>query len=179
MSSRANNRRKQQGETAIQLKVVIETPRGSRNKFKYDPAGKTFKLSKVMPEGMVFPYDFGYLPATKGDDGDPLDVLVLTDASLFPGCSVDCRLIGVIEAEQEEEGEKRRNDRLVAVATQSLLYSQITGLDQLPPVVLEQIKSFFSNYQRVRGIRFRVLGHSGPERGLEIIQPAAQHKHAA
>ena len=179
MSSTAHNERKHEGEPAIHLTVIIETPRGSRNKFKYDPGGQRFKLSKVMPEGMVFPYDFGYLPATKGDDGDPLDVLVLTDAPLFPGCSVDCRLIGVIEAEQEEEGEKRRNDRLVAVATQSLLYSQIAGLEQLPPVVLEQIKSFFSNYQRVRGIRFTVIGHSGPERALEIIQPAAEHKHAA
>jgi inorganic pyrophosphatase len=69
----------------------------SRNKFKYEPAQKMYKLSQVMPEGMAFPYDFGYIPSTKAADGDPLDVLVLTDETLFPGCLVDCRLIGVRE----------------------------------------------------------------------------------
>lgn len=66
---------------------------------------------------MVFPYDFGFVPSTKADDGDPIDVLVLTDEPLFPGCTVDCRQIGVIEAEQESEGKKQRNDRLIAAAT--------------------------------------------------------------
>jgi inorganic pyrophosphatase len=177
--SQRKKRDPQHTPKATQLAVIVETPKGSRNKFKYDPVTKTFKLSKVMPEGMVFPYDFGYVPSTKGDDGDPLDVLVLTDEPLFPGCWVDCALIGAIEAEQEEEGEKERNDRLVVVATQSLLYSEITKIDQLTPVVLKQIKDFFTNYQQVRGVKFTVLGHTGPERAIEIIQRAAEHKHVA
>src|SRR5437763_6775127 len=110
------------GET---VQVVIETPRGNRNKFKYDPESGFFKLSKILPEGMVFPYDFGFVPSTKGEDGDPLDVLVLTDDPLFPGCLVDCVMIGVIEAEQEEDGETQRNDRLIAVAQASLLYAEV------------------------------------------------------
>ncbi|MBV9180048.1 MAG: inorganic diphosphatase [Acidobacteria bacterium] len=177
--SPTSHRNRQRTSKPIQLAVIIETPRASRNKYKYDPAAQRFKLSKVMPEGMVFPYDFGYLPSTKGDDGDPLDVLVLSDEPLFPGCSVDCVLIGVIEAEQEEDGEKKRNDRLLAVATQSLLYSEVTTIDQLNPIVLKQIKDFFTNYQRVRGVEFAILGHSGPERALQNIQRAAQHKPAA
>src|SRR4051812_15075878 len=100
----------------VTISVTIETPRGSRNKFKYEPAKKVYSLSKILPEGMVFPYDFGFVPATKGDDGDPLDVLVLTDEPLFPGCVVECRLIGVIELTQEEAGKKERNDRLIAAA---------------------------------------------------------------
>ena len=80
------------------IEVVIETPKGSRNKFKYDPTTRRLKLSKVLPEGMVFPYDFGFVPATKGPDGDPIDVLVLLDEPTFPGCLVECRLIGILEA---------------------------------------------------------------------------------
>ena len=104
------------------MKVIIETPKGSRNKFKYDPDLRMFKLSKVLPEGMVFPYDFGFVPSTKGEDGDPVDVLVLMDEPTFPGCLLECRLVGVLEAEQEEEKKKKQNPRLIAVAKQSLLY---------------------------------------------------------
>jgi inorganic pyrophosphatase len=170
---------KNASQKSTQLQVIVETPKGSRNKFKYEPAQKAYKLSKVMPEGMVFPYDFGYVPSTKAGDGDPLDVLVLTDEPLFPGCLVDCRLIGAIEAEQEEEGEKHRNDRLIAVATQSLLYSKINALEELNPFLVKQIQDFFVNYQRVRDIKFTILGQHGPQRALQILQGAAVRKHAA
>jgi inorganic pyrophosphatase len=164
---------------SMQLQIIIETPKGSRNKYKYDSASQMYKLSKVMPEGMVFPYDFGYVPSTKADDGDPLDVLLLTDEPLFPGCLVDCRLIGAIEAEQEQEGKKNRNDRLVAAATQSLLYSNIEELDELNPIVLKQIKDFFVNYQRVRDVKVTILGHRGSERARKILQEASRQRHAA
>jgi inorganic pyrophosphatase len=166
-------------DASPQLEVIIETPRGSRTKFAYDPERRMFKLSKVLPEGMVFPYDFGFVPSTKADDGDPLDVLVLTDEALFPGCLVDCRLIGVIEAKQEEEGEMRRNDRLIAVATQSMLYSDIREISELNPVVLKQIKDFFTNYQRVRGVKFEILGHHGPDHAVKILRRAAGERQAA
>jgi inorganic pyrophosphatase len=162
-----------------ELAVNIETPRGSRNKIKYDPSSRIFKLSKVMPEGMIFPYDFGFVPSTKAEDGDPLDVLVLTDAPLFPGCSVDCRLVGAIEMEQEAEGEKNRNDRLLAVATQSLLYSQTHNISDVNPTVLKQIEDFFVNYQRVRNIKVKILGNGGPDRAIEILRRAASHRRAA
>jgi inorganic pyrophosphatase len=162
-----------------QLAVTIETPKGSRNKIKYEPTRRIFKLSKITPEGMIFPYDFGFVPSTEAEDGDPLDVLVLTDEPLFSGCSVDCRLIGVIEMEQEEEGGKKRNDRLLAVATQSLLYSQAHDIDDINPVVLKQIQDFFVNYQRVRNIKVQILGRRGPDRALQILRRSAAHKHAA
>jgi inorganic pyrophosphatase len=165
--------------TAAELKVVIETPRGSRNKFKYDASTQKFKLSKVMPEGMVFPYDFGYIPSTKAEDGDPLDVLVLTDEPLFCGCLADCRLVGAIEAEQEQDGKKYRNDRLIAVATASLLYSELENIDDLNPKVLKQIEEFFVNYQRVRGVTFKVLGRHGADHAVQILRRTARHKHAA
>jgi len=156
------------------IEVVIETPKGSRNKFKYDPGSDRFKLSKVLPEGMVFPYDFGFVPATKGSDGDPIDVLVLVDEPTFPGCLLECRLIGILEAEQEAmDQKKKRNDRLIAVAQQSLLFAEISHLRDLNQTVLKQIEAFFVNYQKVRDIIFTILSHGGPERALEALRQAA------
>ena len=85
------------------LRIVIETPKGSRNKYSYDPACDCLELSTVLPEGMVFPYDFGFIPSTLGDDGDPLDILVLMEAPVVPGCVIRARLIGAIEAKQKEK----------------------------------------------------------------------------
>jgi inorganic pyrophosphatase len=147
--------------TEDSVKVIIETPKGSRNKFKYDPDSRMFKLSKVLPEGMVFPYDFGFVPSTKGDDGDPVDVLVLMDEPTFPGCLLECKLVGVLEAEQEERKIKKRNPRLIAVAKQSLLYSQVTHLRDINTAVLKQIEAFFINYQKVRDVEFSILARRG------------------
>ena len=85
------------------LRIVIETPKGSRNKYSYDSECDCLQLSTVLPEGMVFPYDFGFIPSTLGDDGDPLDILILMETPVVPGCVVTVRLIGAIEAEQKEK----------------------------------------------------------------------------
>src|SRR5436305_10642632 len=91
-----------EGTTDGLVQVVIETPRGSRNKYKYDEERHLFRLNNVLPAGSSFPYDFGYIPGTKADDGDPLDVLVLMDQPAFTGCLIEARIIGVLEAEQTE-----------------------------------------------------------------------------
>src|ERR1051325_6673502 len=98
----ATRRKAHSHAAAKTTEVVIETPKGSRNKLAYEPSRRMYKLSKVLAEGMSFPYDFGFVPHTQAEDGDPLDVLVLTDAALFPGCLLDCRMIGVIELKQKE-----------------------------------------------------------------------------
>jgi Inorganic pyrophosphatase len=85
------------------LRVVIETPKGSRNEFAFNPDERIFELKKVLPAGMTFPYDFRFAPSTKADDGDPVDVLVLMDEPAFPGCVLSCVPIGVIEGEQEKK----------------------------------------------------------------------------
>src|SRR3712207_70105 len=111
------------------LNVIIETPKGSRNKFKYDEERGLFLLDGVLPLGAVFPFDFGFVPSTLGDDGDPLDVLVLMDEPAFAGCLVPARLIGVIEAEQTEKGKTTRNDRLITVAENSRNHRELRSLD--------------------------------------------------
>ena len=125
---------------------------------------------------MVFPYDFGFVPRTKADDGDPLDVLVLTDQPLFPGCLVECRVIGVIELIQEEAGKKERNDRLIAVAQASLLYADVKDLAGLNGVVLQQVEEFFVNYQRVRNVKVIIHGRHGPDRARQILRRSGGKK---
>jgi inorganic pyrophosphatase len=88
------------------LHVIIETPKGCRNKYAYDDKRESFVLKSVLPKGTVFPFDFGSIPGTKGEDGDPLDVLVLMDEPAFTGCLMEARLIGVIEATQTD-GKKK------------------------------------------------------------------------
>ena len=152
------------------VNAVIETPGGSRNKFKYDQKLGFYSLSGVLPEGMVFPHAFGFVPGTKAADGDPEDILIMMDEPTFTGCVVHALLIGVIEAEQTENGTKERNDRLIAVAANSRDYSDVHNLDDLNANMIKEIEQFFVNYNRERGKRFKVLGILGPRQALKLLK---------
>lgn len=154
------------------LLVVIETPKGSPNKLAFEPRYGTFVLKGVLPAGAVFPFDFGFVPSTRAEDGDPLDVLVLMDAPVFPGCVVPSRLIGVIEAEQSEDGHKERNDRLLAVAANSATHRSIRTLDDLSEDLVAQIEHFFVSYNEMKGKQFRVKGQAGKQRALTLVMAA-------
>ncbi len=154
-----------------ELNVIIETPKGSRNKYNYDEKLRLFKLGGVLPSGASFPFDFGFVPSTLGGDGDPLDVLVLMDEPAFTGCLVRTRLVGVVEAEQtERDGETTRNDRLVGVAADSRLLARVRTLESLGPDLLEEIEHFFVSYNDIKGKVFRPLGRFGPERALALVE---------
>jgi len=154
------------------LHVIVETPKGSRNKFDYDPAFDVFRLAGVLPAGAVFPFDFGFVPSTLGEDGDPLDVLLLMESSVAVGCLVSGRLIGAIEAEQTEDGETVRNDRLIAVPSASHQHRDIQGLNDLSSAVLEEIEHFFASYNDFKGKTFHPVGRSGPERARRLVEGA-------
>jgi len=157
------------------LMVVIETPKGSSNKLAFEPKYGTFVLKGVLPVGAVFPFDFGFVPSTRGGDGDPLDVLVLMDAPVFPGCIVRSRLIGAIEAEQTEDGETERNDRLIAVAAVSAAHRSIRELGDLSRNLLAQIQHFFVSYNELKGKRFEVTRHAGKKRALALVTAALKN----
>jgi inorganic pyrophosphatase len=153
------------------VNVVIETPRGSRNKYNYDEGTGLFRLGGVLPSGASFPFDFGFVPSTVGGDGDPLDVLVLMDEPAFPGCLVCARLVGVVEAEQtERDGETERNDRLIAVAAESRLQRHVRALGSLSPDLLEEIEHFFVSYNQIKGKEFKPLGRFGPQKALRLVE---------
>jgi inorganic pyrophosphatase len=154
-----------------EINVIIETPKGSRNKFDYDEEMELFTLGGVLPAGASFPFDFGFVPATLGGDGDPLDVLVLMDEPAFTGCLVVTRLIGVIEAEQtERDGETTRNDRLIGVAAEARSHSDVQTIDGLNKNLLDEIEHFFVSYNEIKGKEFRPLGRFGPARARAVIQ---------
>jgi inorganic pyrophosphatase len=153
------------------VNVIIETPQGSRNKFNYDEQLDLFKLGGVLPAGAVFPFDFGFVPSTRGGDGDPLDVLVLMDEPAFAGCLVEARLIGVIEAEQtERDGEQTRNDRLIAVAAKARNHKGVRSLGQLDAHLVAEIEHFFVSYNEIKGKTFKPLGRHGARRASEVVE---------
>jgi inorganic pyrophosphatase len=116
------------------VRVVVDTPRGSRNKLKYDEELGCFTLSRILPVGHVFPYDFGSVPGTRAPDGDALDVLVLLEAPSFPGCVVTVKLIGGLAAEQTDGGETLRNDRLIgAPQTRPMQQHSVISMSSAPP----------------------------------------------
>jgi inorganic pyrophosphatase len=158
------------------IQVIIETPAGCRNKFAFDPGQSIFTLKKVLPAGMTFPYDFGFLPQTKGDDGDPLDVLLLMDQAAYPGIAVRARLIGVIEAEQTEGKKTIRNDRLVAVAEANHQYAKVRKLTDLPREWIKELEDFFVNYNQLEGRKFRLLGCRGADAAFRLVKKARSRK---
>jgi inorganic pyrophosphatase len=152
------------------VRVVIETPKGSRNKYAFDQSEKTFTLKKVLPAGMAFPYDFGFVPSTLAEDGDPVDVLVLMDEPAFPGCLVKCRLVGVIEGEQEDKKKTLRNDRIVAVDIENHQWAHIEHIDDLGKQFVRELEEFFVNFHDLTGKKYRILDVRGPGQARRCVE---------
>jgi len=156
--------------------VIIETAGGSNLKYHYDEKNKLFILKKILPAGMTFPYDFGFFPGTRGEDGDPLDVLVISEFRAFPGCMMDCRLIGGFKAEQTEKGllQKRvRNDRFFVIPVLSVVYQSIRELKDLPENMMEEIEQFFVQYNKIEKKKFSVLKKLNAGEANKIVQSRA------
>lgn len=148
------------------INVVVETPRGSRNKYKYDTQLGLFRLNRVLFAGASFPFDFGYIPATRAGDGDPLDVLVLMDAPAFTGCLIHARPIGVLRATKNG----KENHRLIAVSTEDKTWAAHRDLSDLPRKLLKEIEQFFSWILDVEGTEHKLLGWRGVAEAERIIQ---------
>ena len=140
------------------LRVVIETPKGSRNKFAFDPDQHVFELKKVLPAGMTFPYDFGFVPSTEADE------------PAFPGCVLKCRAIGVIEGEQGDKKDKERNDRIVAIEQDAHSWEDIKAIDELGKQFVRELETFFVNYHQLSGKQYRVLGLKGPDQARKLVK---------
>jgi len=150
--------------------VLIDTPRDSRNKYKFDKKLGGFKLAGVLTAGHSFPYDFGSIPGTKGGDGDAVDVLVLMDEPAFVGCYIPCRLIGGIRAVQKEkDGSIERNDRLLAVARKSIEYAPVENITDLTDEILTQIEHFFISYNEMKGNKFEPKGRFNAAEAAKIV----------
>jgi inorganic pyrophosphatase len=152
------------------IQVVIETPKGSRNKYAFDQESRIFQLKKVLPAGMAFPYDFGFVPSTQADDGDPVDVLVLMDEPAFPGCLLKCRIVGIIQAVQGTKKKKERNDRIIAIEQDNHSLASIQHVDDLGEPFADELEQFFVNYHALGGEKYRILALKGPRDARKAIK---------
>jgi inorganic pyrophosphatase len=140
------------------LNIIIETPRGSREKYKYDEGLHLFRLHKTLPASLSFPFDFGFIPGTRAEDGDPIDAMVISEFNSFTGCVMDCRIIGCLKAAQVKQEKTIRNDRYLAIPEQTIVFENVLSLEDLPPTLLMEIESFLTTYMQLSGKDFLLLG---------------------
>jgi inorganic pyrophosphatase len=155
--------------------AIVETPAGSHAKFAYDPKSTLFKLGKLLPVGLAFPFDFGFIPSTLGGDGDPIDILVLPEVDLPVGCLAEVKLLGIMEAEQRRPNKKpKRNDRVIARIVASRIFPGLDHVGQLGSTVVDELGVFFHTYKASRGQSYDVLNVGGPDRAVQLIQEGMQ-----
>ncbi|MBV9157754.1 MAG: inorganic diphosphatase [Acidobacteriaceae bacterium] len=157
-----------------ECQAVIETPKGRRNKFKYKPDSGLFSLSNLLPQGFSFPFDFGFIPSTAAEDGDPLDIIVLMDEPAHVGCLLDVRVIGVVKIVQKEGGKKTQNDRLVAVAGRSFDFRDVKSISDLNDSLVQQVTEFLGLYNKNSGKEDEVQGVEGPQAAMQLLEKAIQ-----
>jgi inorganic pyrophosphatase len=162
-------------ETASRVcRAIIETPKGCCNKFRYDRQSGLFMLAGLLPEGMMFPFDFGFIPSTLAEDGDPLDIMVMLDEPAHVGCLIEVRIIGIIMATQTEKGRIERNDRLLGVAVHSYARAHLTSVKDVSSKLLEQVEEFFISYNRQRNKIFKIKNIGGPKKALKFLKAGMQ-----
>jgi inorganic pyrophosphatase len=150
--------------------AVVETPRGSSCKLDFDPALRVFTLAKPLMAGLSYPYDWGFIPSTKAQDGDPLDVLLIHDAQTYPGVILRCRPIGILEVEQNSKGKKERNDRVFAVPDRSPLETDLKDIRHLPSRAHQELQQFFVATNALEKKELRFLGWRGPSHAIKTIK---------
>lgn len=136
--------------------MVIETPKGSRNKYAFDEKQRVFGLKKVPPAGMEFPYDFGFVPSTLAEDDDP--------------CALRCRIVGIIEGTQGKKKNRGRNDRVIAIEKENHSFADIHHVKGLGKTFLEELEDFFVNYHNLSGEEYKILGAKGPAKAMKRVK---------
>jgi inorganic pyrophosphatase len=147
------------------VRVVVEIPKGSSNKFEYDKELGAFRLDRVLYSPVHYPGDYGFIPGTLASDGDPLDVLTLVEEPTFTGCIVEVRPIGVLNMVDQ----KQNDQKIIAVLNRDPLYSQVHALDQIFSHLRRAIEHFFNIYKELEGRETSTLGWGDPIEARRII----------
>jgi inorganic pyrophosphatase len=154
--------------------VVIESPRGSNVKLKYEAQWQTMSISRPLPLGLSYPCDWGFVPSTKGPDGDPIDALAYWDTTTFPGVVLPCRAAGVLRVEQKHaDGRRIRNDRLLAVPLAARRERTLASVNDLPSRIRDELVHFLIATTVLEGKEATVLGWDGPEAALAWLEAVA------
>jgi inorganic pyrophosphatase len=153
------------------VNVVIEIPRGARTKYEYDAHLGIFRLDRVLYAAVHYPAAYGFLPQTLGDDGDPLDILVVLHEPLFPGCLVEARPLALLQMQDE----KGRDDKIFSVAVGDPVYAAAQSLQDLPPHIPREIEHFFTTYKGLEGKPVQSFGWAD----VAAAHRAVVHAHRA
>ena len=150
--------------------AIVETPRGSTCKMDFDADLRVFTLAKPLMAGLAYPYDWGFIPSTKAEDGDPLDVLIIHDAQTYPGVVLRCKPVGILEVEQSKKGKKERNDRIFVVPDRSPLETDLQDVRRLPSRARDELEQFFRATDVLEDKKLQFLGWHGPGRAIKAIK---------
>jgi inorganic pyrophosphatase len=161
-----------EAEDKTLVHAIIETPRDTRHKYAFEPAFGTFKLKELLPEGLAWPYDYGFVPHTLADDGDPIDILNLSQVPTFTGCLVECRVLGIVRIKKDGV----RNDRIIAAPKRLKGAAQPTDAfddaADIPPATVEGLIRFLVEYSAEQGHDIECKGLKSRKRALEAIHDA-------
>ena len=161
-------------DRAGNLLIVVEAPRGSQVKIKYDETLRAFLWSRSLTLGMRFPYDFGFVPRTLADDGDALDGLVFADVGTSSGVVVPCRVIGAVRiAQRRNGGPEKRNDRIIAVPIAEHRHSQLSDVTELSTRVRGEIDAFFAASLALTGKHIELRGWASAAEAEQLVAAAA------
>src|SRR6185369_9335407 len=128
-----------------------------------------FTLAKPLLVGLTYPYDWGFIPSTRGEDGDPIDVLIIHDAATYPGLVLRCKPIGVLEVLQTNKKGKERNDRIFAVPDRSPFEGDLQDVRRLPARAVKELEKFFEATNALEDKKLEFLGWRGPARAIQVI----------
>jgi inorganic pyrophosphatase len=151
------------------VNAVVEAPRGSRLKIDFDPKFRCFKIARPLPLGMSYPFDWGFIPNTRGADGDPVDALILSDVSTYPGVVVQGRVVGMLELLQTDAGEKPQiNNRVLLLP--SWRAGHLEEASDLPNAVRAQIEHFFVSIDKFTDIKVAVRGWASAKKAMRFVK---------
>ncbi|MDE3135342.1 MAG: inorganic diphosphatase [Acidobacteriota bacterium] len=151
--------------------MIVEIPKNSSNKYEFDTELGVFRLDRALYSPMHYPGDYGFIPGTVAEDGDPMDVLAMVDDPSFTGCLIDVRPIGILDMSDENGTDQK----IIAVPEANPRFAQIHTVDQLPPHVRRELEHFFTIYKELEGKRTELRGWRGPKEAREVILTARDH----
>ena len=158
--------------------VVVEAPRGSTLKLKYEPHWDDMSISRPLPLGLTFPFDWGFVPSTQAADGDPLDAMLLWDVASYPGVVVRCRAIGVLQVEQNrtnhDPSARIRNDRVLAIPVETRREHAIRDIREFPARILEELEQFTHAATALEGKDARIVGWGDAAEALKLVKESAR-----